>query len=134
MTKKFRTKNVLFRNLTDPSSGPLAGCPSTRCIANVNVFINTQLVFNPLKKYMSTEIGKIVGMDIAHLTKAEWLGGYVKACNSEFTIYNIHGSWDGADLESFNSRKVIRRVQSKTPSSFSFSTSLVISWMIHFNR
>ena len=36
-------------------------------------------IFSPLKKYLSAEIEKIVGTNIAQLTKAKWLSGYVKA-------------------------------------------------------
>ena len=65
-------------------------------------------MFSPLKNYMSTEVGKIVGTDIARLTKAEWLAAYVKARASAFTCCNIGASWSGAGLIPFSPRKVIR--------------------------
>jgi DDE superfamily endonuclease/Tc5 transposase DNA-binding domain/helix-turn-helix, Psq domain len=72
-------------------------------------------IFGPLKKYLSDEVRKIVGANVARLTKAEWLQCYVLARQSAFTCRNIHGAWNGAGLEPFQPRKVIRRKQGKTP-------------------
>jgi len=55
-------------------------------------------------------------MNIAHLNKAEWLNAYAKARPKAFTVVNINSSWAGAGLYPFQPRKVIRRIQSKTPS------------------
>jgi hypothetical protein len=73
-------------------------------------------MFSPLKKYMSAEVGRIIGTNISRLTKAEWTTAYMKARANAFTCYNIRASWDGAGLYPFSPRKVIRRVQPKTPS------------------
>ena len=74
-------------------------------------------LFSPLKKYLSAEIAKIVGTNIARLAKHEWCTGYVKARTSAFTVHNIHSSWNGAGLYPFQPRKVIRRIRGfDTPS------------------
>ena len=68
-------------------------------------------LFSPLKKYLSAEIAKIVGTNIACLAKSEWCTDYVKARASAFTIHNIRSSWDGAGLYPFQPRKVIQRIR-----------------------
>lgn len=72
-------------------------------------------VFSPLKAYMSAELDKVIRTDIARLKKAEWVAAYSRARPSAFTLGNINGSWAGAGLNPFQPRKVIRRVQPKSP-------------------
>lgn len=73
-------------------------------------------IFGPLKRYLSKEVQRLVGADIARLMKGEWLSCYVPARRSAFSAQNIHGAWSGAGLNPFNSRKVIRWKLGKTPS------------------
>lgn len=68
-------------------------------------------LFSPLKKYLSREITKLVGTNIACLAKPEWCTGYVNARTNAFTFHNIQSSWNGAGLYPFQPRKVIRRIR-----------------------
>jgi len=91
-------------------------------------------LFSPLKKYLSAEIAKIVGTNIARLAKPEWCTGYVKARLSAFTIHNIRSSWNGAGLYPFQPRKVIRRIQgfvTPSPPSTPAPTDIFDTTLLH---
>ena len=66
-------------------------------------------VFGPLKKYLSNQVYRVVGANLAKLTKVEWLQCYISARVNAFSFNNIEGGWLGAGLIPFHPRKVIRR-------------------------
>ena len=67
-------------------------------------------IFDPLKKYISQELSKLINAKVNTVQKMEWLCAYVGARRSAFSSQNINSSWSGAGLNPFQPRKVIRRV------------------------
>ena len=72
-------------------------------------------VFGPLKKYLSNQVYRIVGANLAKLTKTEWLRCYIPAREDAFSFHNIESGWSGAGLVPFQPRKVIRRKLGRSP-------------------
>ena len=72
-------------------------------------------VFGPLKKYLSNQVYRIVGANLAKLTKTEWLRCYISAREDAFSFHNIESGWSGAGLVPFQPRKVIRRKLGRSP-------------------
>ncbi len=52
-------------------------------------------VFGPLKKYLSNQVYRIVGANLAKLTKTEWLRCYIPAREDAFSFHNIESGPDG---------------------------------------